>query len=388
MKNLKNILTLTLSLIITSLVGAQTVDNFIVEHNRSSLEVKIHLVNTPELKWDTLIPNMQTINSDGLFLAVKIYSNSTSSALAYQTDIINQANYDIGDTVVTILYTLNKTNVIQGIFWDVFDLKARFYSKDNLGDYFMNEISLVPNKLTFTDFLLSDTYLPCYTSIAPNNNVPTVYWESIEDNAIKEYIIKRNNVNIDTVIFLPGLMSWTDSTNTQTNNFEQRYTLEAIDSVGNIREGDVTTIRARNLSSVNGYIELDWNLPESANEITAFEIYEYDVNLDELTLITTVPSNILQYTVTNPDPTKSYVVGISNMSCTDSALKSVSDDQLLSNPVKSSGSLSIPSLSNQGVDKIINCYDITGRKVNPDTKNTLLIYVYESGKKEKVFIKE
>jgi hypothetical protein len=163
--------------------------------------------------------------------------------------------------------------------------------------------------------------------------------------------------------------------------------LVGIDSLGNIRSGDATTIHARNLASFNGNVELDWNTPTTAGTITSFDIYEYDATLDVLTLINTVPSTITQYTITNPDVTKMYIVGVPNIDCTGSSTRSTSTS-LLSNPVQAIGTSGIQSLNIDRNDEIIGYFDLMGREIDSNTINQMVIVKYKSGKTIQKFIQQ
>jgi hypothetical protein len=248
-------------------------------------------------------------------------------------------------------------------------------------------ITLFLDTIKFTDFLKSTTYLPCYVSLGPVLSTPTIKWESLENNAIEKYIIKRNGQNIDTVNYSSGILSYTDIDNHEGINYVQTYTLVGIDSLGNIRSGDATSIHARNLASVNGNIELDWNIPTTAGIITSFDIYEYDAILDVLTLVNTVPSTITQYTITNPDVTKMYIVGVPNIDCTGSATRSTSTS-LLSNPVQAIGTSGIQSLTIDRNDEVTGYFDLMGREIDANTTNQMVIVKYKSGKTVQKFIQQ
>lgn len=377
MKNLKNILTtLLLAFILINSLNAQTIANFKVEHNPSSLIAKVHVVNTLEYRMDTIIPLMQT--SQGLY---KIRFTSPNGGI---DKYVNPSDLDInknkiGDTVCSINfdYSNNLNSNIGG--YNIY-VNFKSYNTSNLTILFLDSIK-------FTDFLKITTYLPCYVSLGPVLSTPTIKWESLENNAIDKYIIKRNGQNIDTVNYSSGILSYTDIDNHEGINYVQTYTLVGIDSLGNIRSGDATSIHARNLASVNGNIELDWNIPTTAGIITSFDIYEYDATLDVLTLVNTVPSTITQYTITNPDVTKMYIVGVPNIDCTGSATRSTSTS-LLSNPVQAIGTSGIQSLTIDRNDEVTGYFDLMGREIDANTTNQMVIIKYKSGKTVQKFIQQ
>ena len=368
MKNLKNTLVaLTMILIATFSLTAQTLDDFKIEHNPTSLNGKIHLVNTT-CRWDTLLPLMTPVYSNRL---VKFAINNNSYAVL-DSMIPNKNN--IGDTVLSFCFETTESVVTQSL--NGMDVDLMFRKLDIQGN---STLTVFTIHLNFSDFIMSPTYLPCYVSVGPVLSTPTIKWESIDNNAIEKYIIKRNGQNIDTVSFSSGILSYTDVNNHEAINYMQTYTLEAIDSTGRSRSGDATTIHARNLASVNGNVELDWNIPTIAGTITSFDIYEYDATLDVLTLVNTVPSTITQYTVTNPDVTKTYIVGVSNVDCSGSATRSA-NTSLLSNPVQATVSAGIQSLTIDRNDEVIGYYDLMGKEIDSNTSNQVVIIRYKSGK--------
>ena len=375
MKNLKNTLVaLTMILMATFSLTAQTVDNFKIEHNPTSLSGKIHLVNTPDCRFDTLLPLMQPLGNTNKLVNFSLNSNTF---VTINDTIPNR--HGIYDTIATINFIVTENTVLQslnGVDFDVMYKKIDNQLNSTLTDYYLAT-------LNFSDFIMSPTYLPCYVSVGPALSTPTIKWESIENNAIEKYIIKRNGQNIDTVCFSSGILSYTDVNNHEAINYMQTYTLEAIDSTGRSRSGDATTIHARNLASVNGNVELDWNIPTIAGTITSFDIYEYDATLDVLTLVNTVPSTITQYTVINPDVTKTYIVGVSNVDCSGSATRSASTS-LLSNPVQATVSAGIQSLIIDRNDEVIGYYDLMGKEIDANTSNQVVIVRYKSGKTVKL----
>jgi hypothetical protein len=382
MKNLKNILTtLLLAFILINSLNAQTIANFKVEHNPSSVIAKVHVVNTLEYRMDTIIPLMPNTGINRKIDFMCAFGGSTS---------INSSNIDInknqiGDTVCSINFDFTN-NLNHQIYSGGYNIYVE-YKKYDTSIMINTGITLFLDTIKFTDFLKSTTYLPCYVSLGPVLSTPTIKWESLENNAIEKYIIKRNGQNIDTVNYSSGILSYTDIDNHEGINYVQTYTLVGIDSLGNIRSGDATSIHARNLASVNGNIELDWNIPTTAGIITSFDIYEYDAILDVLTLVNTVPSTITQYTITNPDVTKMYIVGVPNIDCTGSATRSTSTS-LLSNPVQAIGTSGIQSLTIDRNDEVTGYFDLMGREIDANTTNQMVIVKYKSGKTVQKFIQQ
>jgi hypothetical protein len=366
MKNLKNILTtLLLAFILINSLNAQTAANFKIEHNKSSMTATFYIVNTVEHNMYNELSLMGNVNNSKII----ILGHSESSVKL--VDIIpNKSN--IGDTVC-----------IKPINFTAFDTNVEIYFKQ----VYINIPQVINVSIYWTDFIVSPTYLPCYVSIGPVLSTPKIQWESLDNNLISKYVIKRNGQTIDTINFSSGILSYTDVNNSEALNYIQTYTLIGIDSLGNIREGDVTTIHARNLASVNGNVELDWNIPTVASTISSFDIYEYDATLDVLTLINTVPSNITQYTITNPDVTKMYIVGVPNIDCSGSATRS-SSTSLLSNPVQAIRTSGIESLIIDRNDEVIGYFDLMGREIDSNTTNQLMIIKYKSGKTVQKFIQQ
>ena len=362
MKNLKNTLVaLTMILMATFSLTAQTVDNFKIEHNKGSMTATFYVVNTVDHNMYDELPLMSNVGGNKINFPIHYEANINI------IDIIQNKN-NIGDTVC--VKTINFTS---------FDTILHIAFKE----INTNIIKHIYFSISWTDFLISPTYLPCYVSIGPVLSVPTIKWESIDNNLISKYIIKRNGQTVDTVNFSSGILSYTDVNNSEALNYIQTYTLEAIDSLGNVRLGDATTIHARNLASVNGNVELDWNIPTIAGTITSFDIYEYDATLDVLTLVNTVPSTITQYTVINPDVTKTYIVGVSNVDCSGSATRSA-NTSLLSNPVQAIGTAGIESLTIERNDEVIGYYDLMGKEIDANTSNQVVIVRYKSGKTVKL----
>lgn len=183
-----------------------------------------------------------------------------------------------------------------------------------------------------------DSYKPCYATVDPVTEKPTIFFEGLEGYNLSHFDIKLNDKKIATVPYAKGVLSYVDQTNTQVLNFVQDYTVVAVDSCGNEQSGKVSTIHARNLSSVDGKVEMDWTVPTTAKPITNYFIYEFKKvnNVDTLILITQVPSTVTQYTVTNPNPNSAYIVGLEEMNCEGTGkLKSISSKLVLSNKVKS-----------------------------------------------------
>jgi hypothetical protein len=113
-------------------------------------------------------------------------------------------------------------------------------------------------------------------------------------------------------------------------------------------------------------------------------------------LVNSVPSTITRYTVTNPDVTKTYIVGVSNMDCTGSAKllekssaklleKSSVNTSLLSNPVQAIVSAGIQNLTIDRNDEVIGYYDLMGKEIDANTLNQVVIIRYKSGKTVKEF---
>ena len=358
MKNLKNTLVaLTMILMSTFSLTAQTADNFKIEHNKGSMTANFYVVNTVDHNMYDELPLMSDISGN----KVRILGHGESSINL--SDIIPNKN-NIGDTVC--VKPINFISYDTNIVFSFKEINTNIIKNNNIS-------------ISWTDFIVSPTYLPCYVTLGPVLSSPTIKWESLDNNLIAKYIIKRNGQTIDTVNFSSGILSYTDVNNSEALNYIQTYTLEAIDSLGNIRGGDATTIHARNLASVNGNVELDWNIPTIAGTITSFDIYEYDATLDVLTLVNTVPSTITQYTVTNPDVTKMYIVGVPNIDCSGSATHSASTS-LLSNPVQAIGTSGIQSLTIDRNDEVIGYYDLMGREVDANAINQMVIVKYKTGK--------
>lgn len=349
-----------------------TSSNFKVEHTSpSSLDIKVHVVNTQDFNmYQNILNNNILVHNGYLFHCTlgiennKIFNNP-----------LNPDKSNIGDTAMTLLFTLinNPLSTSNSISIDF---------------YFNNNVHYINTPLLyFTDFVVSDHYTPCYATVGPDVNKPSVFWESLSGNAISHYIIKRNGTSIATVPYSIGILSYTDLANTQASNFVQEYSVVAVDSSGNERSGIVTTLHARNLSSVDGNVEMDWTTPIAAGTISNFVIYEYrqlTPTSDTLIEIVTLPSNITQYTVQSPNPTSSYVVGVKNVNCLGTA-KRGSQNILLSNKLKGSSLAGIESLyvDNRN-DEVIGHFDLMGRAIDPETKGQLIIVQYKSGRVDKV----
>jgi hypothetical protein len=367
MKNLKNILTtLLLAFILINSLNAQTIANFKFEHTKCSMTATFYIVNTVDFNMYNELPFMGNFGSN-----YKVYFPIHNEANIKLTDIIPNKN-NVGDTVC--IKTINFVNYDTNIVFLFKEINTNISKNNNISIY-------------WTDFLINPNYFPCYVTLGPILSIPTIKWESIDNNLISKYVIKRNGQTIDTINFSSGILSYTDVNNSEALNYIQTYTLIGIDSLGNIREGDVTTIHARNLASVNGNVELDWNIPTVASTISSFDIYEYDATLDVLTLINTVPSNITQYTITNPDVTKMYIVGVPNIDCSGSATRS-SSTSLLSNPVQAIRTSGIESLIIDRNDEVIGYFDLMGREIDSNTTNQLMIIKYKSGKTVQKFIQQ
>ncbi len=354
--------------------NAQTIDNFKIEHNPSSLFIKLHVVNTPGCKMDSLLTSFNTMNQSSI---IELWPGQWTSPLTSGTiDSIIPNKHGENDTVMTIRFKIDP------IYLDYPQIRIVYSINGN------NYISL-PD-LVYTQFLKSNHYNPCFASVGPKNNIPTIYWESIENNMIKYYIIKRNGETIDTIQYATGIISYTDSTNLDAPSFIQTYSIEAIDSSNNHRSGSTTTLHARNLASVDGLIEMDWTIPITSSTINHFIIYEYkilDSLHDTLIVVHTLPSNITQYSVINPNVNSSYIVGTSNLNCAGTAEKSLYNNILLSNKLRVKGSTqttSIETIFNEDkIDEVIGYFDTLGRQVELTNTKGLIITRYKSGKIEK-----
>ncbi len=374
MKTIKKILFVML-VTLTSMVYSQTSANFKVEHNPSSLNVKVHVVNTLDYNFYDSITNNRVVldNIDN-----SIFHIIRGSQYSFFNTVNVNRNH-IGDTVMTLTLNLNTINIT--------DFRVSYSFLDRYGniDYYAIKFITLDN-LTFTNFLISDHYTPCYATVGPDVNKPTVFWESLSDNMISHYDIKRNGTTISTVPFSTGILSYTDLTNTESSNFVQEYTVVAVDSSNNERSGTVNTLHARNLSSVDGNVEMDWTTPTTANPISNFVIYEYrqlTSTTDTLIEIISLPSSVNQYTVQNPKSTSSYMVGVKNISCLGTAVKSTHSDILLSNKLKSTLA-GIETISiDKTNDEIIGYFDLMGREIDSNSKNQVIITRYKSGRIEK-----
>ncbi len=372
---MKNLI-LVASLLMTTFSFSQTINNFKVEHNPSSLNVKVHVVNTSDFYFSDNINNLTLLDGVDKIFQFQLMDGQNGSAQllspAFGTvGMVNQNRNQLNDTVLTISL-LNVQNQVTKSNYN-----SRIYFEVNSSSF---DLQLSP--VTFTNFLLSNHYTPCYTTVGPDVNKPTVFWESISDNMISHYIVKRNGTEIATVPFSTGILSYTDLTNTESSNFVQEYTIVAVDSSNNQRSGNVSTIHARNLSSVDGKIEMDWTVPKTAKSITNYNIYE--LNGVDLVLVTTLPSTVTQYTVLNPKTNSSYLVGIESMDCTGtSKLKSLTGT-LLSNKVTTKSTASLTDVSLSSDDEVTGYFDTLGRPVDPKTAKGLIITLYKSGKTEKV----
>ena len=371
MKNLFKNLILVASLLMTTFSFSQTPDNFKVEHNPSSLNVKVHVVNTLDFNFYDSISNGRIV-LDTYDQSLFRISYDLIQVTFNNSPISNRVN--IGDTVLTLDFTLSQTTSST--------IQVSYFFINDYGYHQPKFIQL--NNLTFTDFLLSNHYTPCYTTVGPDVNKPTVFWESISDNMISHYIVKRNGTEIATVPFSTGILSYTDLTNTESSNFVQEYTIVAVDSSNNQRSGNVSTIHARNLSSVDGNIEMDWTVPQTAKPITNYNIYEIN-GVDNLVLIATVSSTVTQYTVISPNVNSSYVVGIESMNCNDTGkLKSLTSSTLLSNKVTTKSTASLTDVSLSSDDEVTGYFDTLGRPVDPTNTKGLVIITHKSGKLTKV----
>ncbi len=357
-----------------------TIDNFKIEHKPSKLTGKLHVINTPGCKMDSLLytylPNTTIVTSSYHQLNIGNYDS-----------IIPNEN-NAYDTVMTLSFNINQADA-KYIEYLIFNYKEPdsniMYNPNGYNSFSIN----IP--ISFTQFLKSDQFTPCYASISPNKNKPIVYWESISDNMISHYIIKRNGINIDTLSYMPGTMFYLDSTNLDAASFVQSYTIEAVDSSQNhLSGGNVTTLRVRNLASVDGNIEMDWTMPTTSATINNIIIFEYKI-LDELhdtlIVINTLPPNITQYTISNPKPNSSYLVGTSNLNCSGTALKSLNSNLLLSNKLYVKGytpTIGVESINIIVDDEIIGYFDLMGREISSNTINQVIITRYKSGKIEKI----
>ena len=355
--------------------NAQTIDNFKIEHNPSKLTGKLHIVNTPGCKMDSLLYTFSFTNSSVPNAIIEL--NSLAGGYSFGTiDSIIPNKHGINDTVMSLIFNVNPLYIMYPPRSVIFNNGVK--------------TELILPTITFTDFLKSNHYNPCYASVGPNKNIPTVYWESIENNMIESFLIKRNGVTIDTVQYTTGTLSYTDSTNLDASSYIQTYTIEAIDSSNNHRSGSVTTLHARNLASVDGNIEMDWTIPTTSAPINNFIIYEYkviDSLHDTLIVVHTLPSNITQYSVVNPNINSSYVVGIENLNCTGTSLKSLQSNLLLSNKLRVKGYTQTNSIEIISIDKndvVIGYYDLLGRNIESNTKNQIIIKLYKSGRSEKI----
>ena len=365
---------------LTSMVYSQTSANFKVEHNPSSLNVKVHVVNTPDFNmYDNISNNNISVTSYGgnnYLFNCDVYNQNTG----YFNNVLIPNKVNIGDTVMTLLYSLNSPETINEGSNNEVSLSITFT--------FNNNLMSVNTVLYFTDLLLSNHYNPCYATVGPDVNKPTVFWESLSDNMISHYDIKRNGTTIATVPFSTGILSYTDLTNTESSNFVQEYTVVAVDSSNNERSGTVNTLHARNLSSVDGNVEMDWTTPTTANPISNFVIYEYrqlTQTTDTLVEIITLPSSVNQYTVQNPNPTSSYVVGVKNVNCSGTAEKSSHTNLLLSNKLKSTTVAGIETIFiDNTTDEVVGYFDLMGREIDSTTKGQVIITRFKSGKSVKV----
>ena len=277
--------------------------------------------------------------------------------------------YNVGDTVIEKVVDYFGTDSIY----------VNFYTSQSNTFFIKFDKSKLHQKL--------DSYRPCYVTIETTSQKPTIFFEGIEGFRISYFNILRNGQLVTTVPFTPGESSYTDYNNTDALNYTQEYRVNPVDSCGNeIESSTVTTIHARNLSSVYGNIEMDWTVPSTARPINNFKIYEL---IDStLTLVATLPPNITQYTVNTPNQNASYLVGIDNVDCigTDH-LKSIDPSKiLLSNRVKTGSILGSTELSLDD-DTIVGYYDFLGRSLKIEELKDLVLVHYRSGKTIKKILK-
>jgi hypothetical protein len=119
--------------------------------------------------------------------------------ILYDEKVFLPNNYIIvGDTVATLSHTF--TMPVTNHLWEILST----CNDPVIGGSYQYQ-------MTFTDLLLNG-YTPCYVTVGLTSNIPTVFFESLENNTVDYYVIKRYGIAIDTVIYSTGILSWTDST--------------------------------------------------------------------------------------------------------------------------------------------------------------------------------
>ena len=364
---------------------SQTADNFKIEHNPSKLTGKLHIVNTPGCKMDSLLYTFRKDYNNGNSIIQFFTGFGWGSDFIFYggIDSIIPDKHGLNDTVMTLRFNcmdfLINSEPADGTY-------INYSINDNTSIFGSSQVRIQLPLIKFTPFFKSNRFNPCFVSVLPNKNTPTVYWESIPENMLSYFIIKRNGVNIDTIPYKEGTLSYLDSTNMDAASFTQAYTIEAVDSSDNHRSGITTTLRVRNLASINGNIEMDWSIPTTSATINNFIIYEYktlDSTHDTLVVLKTIPPNITQYTISNPNINSSYLVGTSNLNCSGTALKNQHSNLLLSNKLNVKGSTQttgIEAININEFDEVIGHFDLLGREIDSNTKNEIIITRYKSGR--------
>lgn len=371
----KILLTLTLAFTL-GFANAQYDASYItVSHEDTSLTVDLYFINSTAFNWT----NWFNDPANELWVVWGSYTTdswqSTSGLTIVNTPTLSTTT---GDTVLHLFMTYDAsigspTNLNLGIECiEVYrKLNGQTIKQDNLGCLQF----YVPSNYNFK---------PCYATVGPISNTPTVFWENDHTANISHYNIKRGGTIIATVNYDSGadMLSYEDITNTQSANTTQEYYIESVDSVGYGFESNVTTIHASTLVATNSQLVIQWSVPITAAPISSYSIYEMDVN-GSLYLNTTVNAisnaTTMSYTVTNPSPNRSYLIGIENIDCTGTTQKSLTDGILLSNKI-SLQTAGIKTINIDQNDSIIGYYDLMGREIKNITKGQIIITRYESGK--------
>ncbi len=267
-----------------------------------------------------------------------------------------------------------------------------YVNHGGLDSYLYGEVGC----LKLSPLLAQGSFKPCYVSVDPIDNKPKIYWENDHTMKISKYVVKHNGLSIDTINYNPILdvLTYKDIANNSVNQYIQEYAVEAIDSFGIKYSNIVTTIHAVNLSTTNNGVELQWNIPVTPLTTASFKIYEmYFLDSlktkDTLINIGTVytPSNAtsMSYSIANPNPSHSYLVGIEGASCSGTAkLKSGNSNLFLSNKVKQQSQANIVDLLIDKEDIIIGYSDLLGKSINPKITGQLILVKYQSGKTVKI----
>lgn len=193
--------------------------------------------------------------------------------------------------------------------------------------------------------LLGDTYLRaniCYVTVDTATLKSKVVWPKEEGLDISYYVVYKQ-ITVSQYDSIGYVMYANPSNfvdiNSEPESFVHNYKIRAVDIYGETSQYSDAfgTIKARNLASTSGVVELDWNKPEGIDVVSTYTIYEID-SLGNLVVENTVPGSIMQYTVTNPSsPSAQYLVGIDGMDdcgIVDKKSKGKGTLTVFSNPVR------------------------------------------------------